>query len=80
MFGAPWNKKGRWMISGAEVSCCKNKDILLLLTSNDFQGSHDQVFEEGNLHFSRWISKVASTGHQQRIFGTDSSCSQYRSS
>src|SRR5207247_10945262 len=65
MFGAPWNKQGRWMHSGTEVSGCKNKDIHFLLTSCAYQGSHNQVIEEGNLHFSRWISNVASTGCKQ---------------
>jgi hypothetical protein len=56
IFGAPWTKQGTWMLSGTEGSGRKNKNILLILTSCDFQGSHDQVIEEVNLHFSRWIS------------------------
>jgi hypothetical protein len=39
----------------------QSKDLLLLLTSNDYQGSPDQVIEEGNSSVSCWISKVAST-------------------
>jgi len=46
IFGAPWNTSGRWMLSGTRESGCKNKDLLPLLTSCDFQGSHDQVIEE----------------------------------
>jgi hypothetical protein len=44
--GAPWNTQGRWMLSGTGGSGCKNKDILPILTSCDFQGSHDQIIEE----------------------------------
>jgi hypothetical protein len=62
IFSAPWNKQGRWMLSGTEVSGCKSKDVHLLLTSCDYQVSHDKVIEEGNSYFSRWISDVASTG------------------
>ena len=46
IFGAPWNTQGRWMLSGTGGSGCKNKDILPILTSCDFQGSHDQIIEE----------------------------------
>ncbi len=56
IFGAPWTKQGTWVLSGTGGSGCKNKDILPILTSCDFQGSHDKVIEEVNLHFSRWIS------------------------
>ena len=61
IFGAPWNKQGRWGLSGTGVSGCKSKDVHLLLTSCDYQVSHDKVIEEGNSYFSRWISDVAST-------------------
>jgi hypothetical protein len=44
------------MLSGTGGAGCKNKDLLPLLTSCDFQGSHDQIIEEVNLHFSRWMS------------------------
>ena len=62
IFGAPWNKRGRWVLSGTGVSGCKSKDLLPLLTLCDFQGSNDQVIEEVNSYVSCWISKVASTG------------------
>ena len=39
------------MLSGTGDSGCKNKDILPILTSCDFQGSHDKVIEEVNLFF-----------------------------
>ncbi|SRR5258708_990288 len=62
IFGAPWNKQSPWILSGTEVSGCKGKDILPFLASSDSQGPHDQIIEELNSHFSRWISDVASTG------------------
>jgi len=52
---------GRWMLSGTGVFGCKSKDILLLLTSYEYQGSHDKIIEEVNSYFSHWISYVAST-------------------
>ena len=61
IFGAPWNKRGRWVLSGTGVSGCKSKDLLPHLTLCDFQGSNDQVIEEVNSYVSCWISKVAST-------------------
>jgi len=61
-FCSPWNKPGRWMLDGTGVSGFKNKDLLPLLTSCDSQGLNDQVIEEGNVPFSRWIAQVASTG------------------
>ncbi len=62
IFGAPWNKQSPWILSGTEVSGCKGKDILPFFASSDSQGPHDQIIEELNSHFSRWISDVASTG------------------
>jgi hypothetical protein len=62
IFRSPWNKQGRWMLGSTGVSEFKSKDLLPLLTSNGHQGFNDEVIEEGNLPFSRWISKVASTG------------------
>jgi hypothetical protein len=50
------------MLSGTGSSGCKNEDLLPLLTLCDFQGAHNRVIEEGNVHFSRWMSEVASTG------------------
>jgi hypothetical protein len=67
MFGAVWTKQGTWMLFGTESSGCKNKILLPLLTSGDFQGSHDQVIDELNLHYSRWISDVASTPVEGKI-------------
>jgi hypothetical protein len=69
IFGAPWNKPGRWVLSGTGVSGCKSKDLLPLLTLCDFQGSKDQVIEEVNSYVSCWISKVASTAmtREERI-------------
>jgi hypothetical protein len=61
IFGAPWNKQGRWLLSGTGVSGCKSKDLLPLLTFCDFQGSHDQVIEEVHSYVSCWLAKVAST-------------------
>jgi hypothetical protein len=46
IFGAPWNKQGRWMLSGTGVSGFKRTDFLPILTSCDSQGSHDNVIEE----------------------------------
>ena|SRR5215831_8099897 len=57
-----WTKQGTWMLSGAGSSGCKNTILLTLLTSCDFQGSHDNVIDELNLYCSRWLSEVASTG------------------
>jgi hypothetical protein len=62
IFGAPWTKQGRWMLSGTEVSGCKGMDILPFLSSCEYQGSNDKIIEEVNSYFSRWISDVASTG------------------
>jgi hypothetical protein len=61
IFGAPWNKQGRWMLSGTGVSGCKSKDLLPLLTLYDFQRSNDQVIEEVHSYVSCWLAKVAST-------------------
>ncbi len=46
IFGAPWNKQGRWMLSGTGVSGFKRTDFLPILTSCDSQGSNDNVIEE----------------------------------
>src|SRR5258706_15606015 len=66
IFGARWTKHGPWMLSGTGGSGCKSKDILPILTSGNYRGSHDQIIEDVNLHFSCWISQVASTEGRKR--------------
>jgi hypothetical protein len=73
MFGAVWTMQGTWMLSGTGSSGCMNKILLPLLTSCDFQVSLDWLIDELNLHCSRWISEVASTGFKR--LGTES-CGQ----
>src|SRR5215831_2712183 len=48
IFRAPWNKQGRWMLSGTGVSGFKRTDFLSILTSSDYRRPHDKVIEEVN--------------------------------
>ena len=56
------------MLDGTGVSGCKSQDLLPLSTSCDYLGLNDQVIEELNMPFSRWLSKVASTGFSLLVF------------